>query len=208
MSVFEPYNLPFAVALALMVLLAISQLIGLGDMLGDADLDMEADMDSPDAAGIGDGLFALLGIGRLPLLLWLSLFLLLFAASGTTLQALIATLTGGPVSPWIAGPVALLPALPLTGLIARPLGRILPHDETSAVSRDTLTGRRATITTGRATRGSPARARVLDRFDQPHHVMVEPHDEDGRFDEGEEVLLVRREGEVFFGVAVEARFLR
>ena len=69
MSVFEPYNLPFAVALALMVLLAISQLIGLGDMLGDADLDMDADMDSPDAAGIGDGLFALLGIGRLPLLL-------------------------------------------------------------------------------------------------------------------------------------------
>ena len=95
----------------------------------------------------------------------------------------------------------------MTGAVARPLGRILPGDETSAVTLDTLVGRRAIIVTGRARKGYPARARVEDRFGHSHHVMVEPHEAGAEFTEADEVLLVRRETETFYAVALQERRL-
>tara|TARA_B100000678_G_scaffold281651_1_gene279725 strand:+ start:218 stop:901 length:684 start_codon:yes stop_codon:yes gene_type:complete len=214
LSLFAAYNLPFAVALALMVMLAISQLIGLGDMIGDADMDVDVHANlgghadaGGDLDGAGGALASLLGWGRLPLLLWLSLFLFFFAATGALLQSVLIALTAAPLTPLLAAIAAIVPAVFLTGLIARPLARILPHDETSAVSRGSLVGRRGQIVTGRAKAGSPARARVLDPFGQPHHVMVEPHDDAATLEEGEAVLLVRRDDDLFYAVAVEQRFL-
>jgi hypothetical protein len=104
------------------------------------------------------------------------------------------------MSVWIAGPVAALAALPVTGVGARGLARIMPQDETTAVSLDTLVGKRGTITVGTARAGSPAQARVRDIHGQPHYVMVEPHDENHPIAEGEEVLLIRRDGNIFIGL--------
>ena len=61
----EPHNLPFALAMGLMVLLALVQLLGLGDWGADADLDLEAGADA-DAAlqpGMMEGFLTLLGLG-------------------------------------------------------------------------------------------------------------------------------------------------
>lgn len=205
MDILAPHNTPFAVALLLLVLFAVAQAIGLGDHFGDTDADLAADGEA-DASGMQGGvlggLFTALGIGRVPLMVWLTLFLLAFAALGVSFQQLAQGLTGGPLDVWLAAIIAGGSALPLTGLLARPVGRILPKDETSAVTLDTLVGRRATIQTGTARTGSPARARVLDRHGHPHHVMVEPHGADGEIREGEQVLLVRREEERFFGQAL------
>ena len=62
-------------------------------------------------------------------------------------------------------------------------------------------------TDGTARRGHPARARVHDRHGMMHHVMVEPHEDAGELCAGEEVLLVRREGEGFFASALDIRQL-
>jgi hypothetical protein len=97
--------------------------------------------------------------------------------------------------------------LPVTGALARPLGRLLPHDETTAVTLDTLLGRRATVTDGVARSGSPARARVYDYHGHPHHVMVEPHEASSELHSGDEVLLVRREGNQFYATALAERRL-
>lgn len=206
MTLLEPHNMPFAAALVIMLILAIVQLIGIADF-GDADFDLDADGDGLPDAGMFDGLLTLLGIGRVPLTIWLALFLFLFAGIGLSVQELATSLTGSPLDSWLAAVIAGVAALPMTGVFARPLGRILPKDHTTAVSTESLIGRRATITDGVARTGSPARARVKDVHGQTHYVMVEPHEASSEIHAGDEVLLVRREGGQFFATALAERRL-
>ncbi|ATW04417.1 YqiJ family protein [Sphingorhabdus sp. YGSMI21] len=195
-------NIVFAAALVLMVALGILQLIGFGGF--DSDVDLDADVDGASIAG---GLLSFLGWGRLPFMILLVLFLMLFGLTGYAGQQFIHSLTGGLLPPLLAGLGALLVALPLTGLLSRPLARIIPGDETTAVSIDDLTGRRAIIDIGTAKPGYPARAKVRDRHGHGHALMVEPDHDDGIFVAGEEVLLVRREGDIFKAVAVGTHWL-
>lgn len=189
-------SLPFTVGLGVMLVLAVMQIVGLGDLLGgDHDLAVDGDL-SVDA-----GLLSIAGIGRLPFLMWLMLLLGLFGAIGLAGQELMVSLTGHPLTAWIMGPLAALTALPVTGAVARPLGRILPHDETTAIDVAQLVGREAEIVIGTARQGSPARGRVIDHHGQVHHLMVEPDNEGQTFVAGERVLLVRREGELFKAIA-------
>ena len=124
-----------------------------------------------------------------------------------TVQELATSLTGSPLDSWLAAVIAGVAALPVTGVFARPLGRILPKDHTTAVSTESLIGRRATITDGVARTGSPARARVKDVHGQTHYVMVEPHEASSEIHAGDEVLLVRREGGQFYATALAERRL-
>lgn len=203
MSLLADHNMPFAAALVLMVLLGVVQVIGIGDLFGEAGLDADADADG----GAADGMVSFLGLGRVPLMIWLVSFLLLFAALGVSIQAFAESLLGAPLDRWLAGVLAGIAAVPVNALVVRPIGAILPGDETTAVGLDSLVGRRATIVTGRAAAGYPARARVHDRHGQPHYVMVEPHEAGSEIHEGDEVLLVRRENETFYGVPLQERKL-
>ncbi|MEL1250634.1 YqiJ family protein [Aurantiacibacter gilvus] len=216
MSLLADYNLPFAIAFGAMLLLALIQIIGVGDLFDlDADLDIDADLDSPNGSGadfdgsasIMGGITTLLGLGRVPFLIWLMTFLFLFASIGVGIQSLAGNLLGAPLDALLAAVATFGVTLPVTATLVRPLGRIMPQDETSAVGIDSLVGRRAAITTGQARQGYPARARVRDRHGQTHHVMVEPHEAGSEFHEGDEVLLVRREGQTFFGVPLAERKL-
>ncbi|MFC0204083.1 YqiJ family protein [Novosphingobium soli] len=199
-------SLPFTAALGIMLVLAVMQVVGLGDLLGaDTDLDVDAQVDAD--LSLDSGLLSIIGFGRLPFLMWLMLLLGAFGALGLAGQELLMALTGHPLTAWIMAPVAALVALPATGAVARPLGRILPHDETTAIDVAQLVGREAEIVIGTATPGSPARARVRDHHGQVHHVMVEPDNQGQRFVVGETLLLVRREGELFKGISRGEHYL-
>lgn len=187
-------NLPFAGAGILLVGLMLLQLSGASDLAPDLDADMDGDV---DGFGAADGLLSFLGLGRLPLMIWLALFLLLFMVSGYAGQQAVQGLTGSLLSPWLAAPLAFVAAIPATAIIARPLGRIMPKDESTAVSIDSLIGRFAVLGTGTAKPGSPARAKVIDVHGHPHFVMVEPDNDGQQFISGEKLLLVRREGDIF-----------
>lgn len=201
MTLLEPYNAPFAIALLGMLVLLVVQLLGF------LDFDLDADGDGAISAGPVDGLLTLLGLGKVPLTVWLVVFLFVFAGIGLGIQELAESFTGGPLDAWLAGVLAAGAALPFTSVLARPLGRILPQDETTAVDRQALVGRRAQITEGVARTGSPARARVTDLHGQTHHVMVEPHEAASEFHAGDEILLVRREDETFYATALAERHL-
>ena len=187
-----PENMIFTAALALMLLIGAVEAIGLG--AGSFGADLGADVDGTDLLGW-------LGVGRVPLLVLLVAFLAIFGTIGVAGQQAAAALTGVPLSPWIATPLAVLAALPVTGVAARGLARVLPGDETSAIALDELIGRSAFIVTGRAGYGSPARARIEDRHGQTHFVMVEPDRPGPTFHEGDPVLLVRQEGHLFRAIA-------
>ena len=203
MSLLADHNMPFAAALLLMVMLAIAQAAGLGGFEADAD----GDLDGGGDVGPMDGLLSVIGIGRLPFMMWLALFLLLFAAIGVGLQSLAASLAGGPLDVLLASVLGGVAALPVAGALARPIAAVMPKDETTAITTDALVGRRARISTGWAKAGSPARATVHDRHGQLHNVMVEPHESGSQFAEGDEVLLVRREDETFYAIALQDRQL-
>ncbi|WDA42258.1 OB-fold-containig protein [Erythrobacter sp. BLCC-B19] len=205
MSLLEPHNLPFVIALAMLAVIALVQVTGAADLLdgaGDADA-----ADGLELGGLGDALTALLGLGRVPLLIWLASLLLMFGSLGLIGQAWIADLLGAPLSAGWAMLAAGGAALPLNSLAMRPLGAVIPKDETTAIDLDDLVRRDAEIQIGTARTGSPARAKVIDIHGQAHFVMVEPHDAATELRTGDTVLLVRREGQTFFGVLYESPLL-
>jgi len=184
-------NLPFAVALVLMLMIGAVEAVGLGVSAAHFDLHADGDAD----------LLGWLGLGRVPLLMLIVVLLALFGLIGISLQQLADALLGAPLSPWLAAPIAFMASLPLLGVSARALARIMPGDETTAVSLDSLVGKRAEIMVGAARRGSPAQGRVRDVHGQAHYVMIEPSGDDQSVAAGEKVLLVRREGNIFIGLA-------
>jgi hypothetical protein len=183
-------NVVFVTAIVLMLLIGLVQLVGLGHFAG-GDADIHADAD----------LLSWLGVGRLPLLMLLVVFLAIFGVAGLILQQTISDWAGAPLDAWIAVPAVAVASLPITGFAARGLARVLPRDHTTAVPLEVLIGTTAQVVTGRATLGSPARARAEDHHGQAHYVMVEPNDSGQVFEEGERVLLVRREGDLFRAIS-------
>ncbi|MCL9982270.1 MAG: YqiJ family protein [Erythrobacter sp.] len=205
MSLLAPYNLPFLIAFGALVVVAVLQLTGIADAIEGA-----GDFDAPDgldAGGVGEALATLLGLGRVPLMVWLASLLFTFGSIGVIGQAVLSGSLGAPLPAALAALLAGGAALPLNGLVVRPLAAIMPRDETTAVSLDALVRRDAEIQIGTARSGSPARAKVIDVHGQAHFVMVEPHDQTAELQTGDTVLLVRREGETFYGVHYESPHL-
>ena len=207
MTLLEAHNLPFAGAAILLVFIALAQVIGMGDIFesadADIDVDMDADFDVQSPSGLINSALSLLGLGYVPFLIWLSVLLFSFAGIGVAIQQSMIGMIGAPLPLWVASGAALASALPVTGALTRPLAKLLPQDETSAVGVGSLLRRDAEIQLGKAIAGSPARAKVIDTHGQPHFVMVEPQDPEATLTQGETVMLVRREGEIFFGVQYE-----
>lgn len=111
MSIFEAHNMPFAAAFVLVLLLALVQAIGLGD--AEVDPSTGVEVDTGMQPGALDGVFTLLGIGRVPLTIWLAVFLFGFAAIGVSIQSLSDNLLGAPLYRCTAGsPRSSLPRPP------------------------------------------------------------------------------------------------
>jgi Protein of unknown function (DUF1449) len=204
-SLLEPHNLPFLIAFGALAVIALLQVTGVSEAIEGA-----GEFDSPDGlemGGFGDALTTLLGLGRVPLLIWLAALLFVFACVGVIGQSVLASMLGAPLSAGWAALAAGAAALPLNSLAMRPLGAIMPKDETTAIDLDDLVRRDAEIQIGTARAGSPARAKVIDVHGQAHFIMVEPHDPTLTFTAGDTVLLVRREGPTFYGVQYESPLL-
>lgn len=211
-------NLPFAVALALM--LAIALLEGVATLLGagfsdlldtmipdldldvDVDLDLDADLDMPEAH-VAPPLSKILGwlrLGEVPVLMLLVIFLTAFGLLGLGVQSIAGRYFGGLLPGGLAAIPAFVGAVPVVRGLGGVLAKIIPKDETEVVSEKSFIGRVAVITLGEASPGKPAEAKLTDLFGQDHYVMVEPDQEDDKFSQGMEVLIVRQRGAVFTGI--------
>lgn len=224
----EP-NLPFAVALGVMAALAVIEGLGLIlgaspsnlldsvlpdidldgpdldlDLDVDADLDLDVDADVDGDLGSGHSgpveLLAWLQIGKVPFLVWLATFLTTFGLFGLLIQTLAHSFWGNWLPALVASPVAFLGTLPVARGVVALLARVLPGDETSAVSEETFLGRVAVVTLGMASRGTPAQAKLRDEHGKSHYVLVEPTEEYETFISGTPVLLVQKHGAVFSAI--------
>jgi hypothetical protein len=193
----SPDNVPFVAALVLMLLIGAVEALGLGGGLavgeGIEGLDGDVNVETPS-------LLSWINVGRLPLLMLVVVFLFGFGMTGLIGQRIVAAVIGQP-GPWfLAAPLAFAVALPVTRVFGRGVARIMPRDETTAVSRDSLVGRVAVIVTGDAAQASAAQARVRDEHGQVHYVMVEPDNAADVFAQGSSVLLVRHAGAKYFAI--------
>lgn len=203
---FADYNLPFAVAIFLMLFIGALEVVGallggindwidgmIPDGLVHFDVNADFSLDSVQ------DFFGWMFVGKVPVLVLFILLLAFFGVFGYMIQSFV-----GPLNPWLASGLALLPTIPVTRFSAKGLYKIMPKDETTAISLGTLVGRTGEITGGRGVKGSPAELKVHDVYGQVHYVLVEPKDET-EFHQKEKVLLTGQigNGPSFKGVKAE-----
>lgn len=207
-------NLPFSFALVLMLLIALLEILGmvigvgfsqmLDGLLPDVDLDVDVDADLDGGGSQIPVLSSVLGwlrLGQVPVLILLVVFLTCFGLLGFAVQKTAEAIFGDMLPAWIASAVSLVVSLPCFRVTSGIIARIAPKDETSAVSDATFIGRIATITLGTAAKDSPAEAKLQDKFNQTHYIMVAPDLDEETFRQGEQVLIVRKAGSVFRVIA-------
>ena len=213
-GVLTPALAPFSIAIGVMLLIAITEAAGtlfgispsglIDQMIPEADVDLgleaDADGDLPDGAepGVLSALLGWLCVGQVPLLVLFVALLTTFGLAGFAVQTGTKALIGGHAPLLVAVPLAIGLALPPTRWLALGLGRLMPKEETDAVSSDTFVGKVAVIIRGVATRGVPAEAKLRDAKGQMHYVLVEPDSDDGSLPSGSEVLLVSQMSAIRF----------
>lgn len=204
-------------ALELILVLMGATLLGLG---ADADIDVDLDVDAPDlgdldidfgeadpelfdfaepeldveapgTAAVSPGPASWLGIGKVPVLIWIAAVLMAFGVSGIVLQnlwigvftlplpALIAAIPAGIAGIWFARQFGAL------------FARLLPKTETTAMSARHLGRRIGVVTQGTARRGKPTEVKVTDRHGNMHYLRAEPLKDTDEITAGTEVLVLR-----------------
>lgn len=210
-------NLPFSIALGLMIAIGllegITTLLGFGassfveSLMPDTDIDADIDADIPEgisgdigSAGALSNLLGWFNIGRVPVLILFILFLFGFGMIGLIIQSLAHNISGRILPGLIPSAAAFAAAMIFVKLSGAALAKLIPKDETEAVSENSFIGRAAVITLGTAKIGKPAQARLRDQHGQVHYIMVEPDNESDVFEAGSEVLPVRQAGAIFYAI--------
>lgn len=198
----HPSNLFFSVSLSLMFLLGLLEclllIIGstsqgfLDQFIPDQLLEAQhSDLDIQTEPGIWVQLLDWLYLGRVPVLVWLIIFLTIYALFGFIVQAIFYNFTQSFFPIWIIAPACLFLCMPIVRICAALVAKIIPQDETTAIHSNELIGRTALIILGEAKQNYPAQAKVLDQFGQTHYILVEP-EFDEVFQQGQSVVLTQR----------------
>jgi hypothetical protein len=194
---------PFAVAAAIMLALGgielLAMLIGfsIGEFFGK---EVAVDVDSGDGLG---GLFLWINAGRLPLLILIILALGAFSIAGFFLQGLAhGVALSVPVS--IAALAAAALSLPVIRVTSRGIARIIPRDETYAVSDADFVGKVAEVSVGPLDQGLPGRVRLKDVFGNWHTLAARAGPGSEALPVGASVLLVDRDAKSFVAISAPA----
>ncbi len=210
-------NIPFTVAIVLMLAIAVlegvTSVMGMGisnlldsilpdldldvDIDADVDVDVDTDIDINTGPSIFTKFLSWIQVGKVPLLVLLIAGLTVFGIAGFFVQSASKFFIGGYLPWFIAIFPALIISMPVIRVSAKILSKIIPDDDTSAVSQDSFIGQIATITLGKAEKGKPAEAKLKDKFGQTHYLMIEPDKENDIFRQSEQVLIVSRNGSVY-----------
>jgi membrane protein implicated in regulation of membrane protease activity len=194
-----PETVPFGVGFTLIIAIALLEGIGLMMSLSPSNW---LDHVLPEIHGDSalDQVLGWLHVGRVPALVLLLLFLTGFTVFGYSLQ-IVARSLYGYLPAWLAALLAVPAGLTTVRGLGALVARIVPRDETSAVSEQTLVGRVGVIVGAPARRGLAGQARVKDAYGRSHYLMVEPDLDDEVFDDGVQVLIVRKVGAFYRCIA-------
>jgi len=178
----------FAASIAVGCLLVLGSALGAADLDGApasfdhdalADVDADADVDV-DAEGDGNHLEAL-GVGRVPLVIVVTLFCLFFGGAGLIAEPFLHASLGAGLGGFASLAAASLVALPVTSRSCRWLARVLPRHESYAGCKHDLVGCTAHVVVGgsaevvlRVTDAGGAELRVVARAPDVRLASGEP----------------------------------
>ena len=196
----HPSNIVFSVCLCLMFLCGLFEvcltLLG-GGSQGFLDQFIPEDIGHQAEVGV-DAEYSLVGktldwlyVGKIPLFVWLIIFLTIYSLSGFILQSIFFEITHTMLSGWIISPACLFLCMPLVRFSAKLITKILPQDETTAIHSNDLIGLTGVIILGEARANYPAEAKVTDIHGLTHYVLVEPKNQDV-FTTGQSVVLTQK----------------
>ncbi|NRD75169.1 DUF1449 family protein [Shewanella sp. VB17] len=197
---FTQANLPFSISLFLVLLLGISEVLSLMlgySLVGALDNCAPVDADIETSFTGFTGVSGWLCINRLPLLIWFVLVLISFSFVGYVSNYLALIMTQQMFPQAISLPIALVFTAISCRYVGAAIARVLPKNESNAVSIDTLLGSVGTVTLGCAIKGNPSEALVRDKHQQRHYILVEPEMSGVEFNTGTQVILLKREGTVW-----------
>ncbi|RDV24300.1 DUF1449 family protein [Alteromonas aestuariivivens] len=191
-------NFWFSVALAAVIVLAIIECVGLFfrvSLLGlfDQSIAINSEFEAPEPnPDIYTRLVQLLSLDRLPIMIWLAIFLLCFGLTGFTTNWALSYFPGKSVRDWINVPASIITALFATRYLARLVATWLPNRNWSPARPDNFKGRTGEITMGTARYGCVAEAKVLNQFEQPRYVLVEAAKPEEHFKTGDKVVFIKQ----------------
>jgi hypothetical protein len=206
MDVFAGETAPFAVALGLTLAIAFIELLGLvfgaqpSAMVDSALPDFDADMPEMELGPLSQSL-SWLSFGKLPALVVLILISASFGLIGFAGQEALRRVIGFAISPWIASIPAAFGAAFVTRHAGLALARIMPKEESDAVSTKAFVGRVATVFRGVAATGHPAEAKLTDIHGKTHYVLIEPDEGEASMPEGSEVVIISQSGPVYRAIS-------
>ncbi len=195
-----PETLPFGIGLVLIVCIALVEGLGMLFALSPSNL-LDARLPEIDGDAGLDRVLGWLHLGKVPALVLLLLFLSGYTMFGYGLQLVAKNLLGAYLPTMVAGLLAVPVGLTTVRALGSLIAHIIPRDETSVVSEQSLVGRTGVISAGHARRGLAAQARVKDSYGRTHYLMVEPDVDDEVFNEGTQVLIVRKVGAFYRCIA-------
>lgn len=199
-------TLPFGVGVAMIIGIALLEGFGMLVSLSPSTL-IDSWLPEIDGDSGVDQILGWLHIGSVPALVLLLLFLTGFTVFGYGVQLAVHGLFGSYLAGWIAALLAVPPGMATVRGLGSLMVHIMPRDETSAVSEQSLIGRVGVIVGGAARRGMAAQARVQDSHGRTHYLMVEPDVDDEVFEDGAQVLIVRKSGAFYRCIANPYPFL-
>jgi hypothetical protein len=194
MSLFlAPESTPYLVATLVMLFIAavegVALLVG---MSASHWLDSLLSHDGHEGGVAADSWLGWLHVGRVPLLVLIVIFLASFAVIGFAANIVVHALFGLYIPAIVGAPIAFIATLPVVRMSGSLLSRLLPREQSAAVTLDSLVGRIATVTGGTAKHGYPAQARLTTEYGQTLYVLVEPDQPESTFGANDQVLLVKR----------------
>jgi Protein of unknown function (DUF1449) len=201
MSLFAaPETLPFGIGFVLIVCIGLVEGLGMLFALSPSNL-LDAHLPEIDGDAGLDRVLGWLHLGKVPALVLLLFFLSGYTVFGYGLQLVAKSLLGAYLPATVAGLLAVPVGLTTVRALGALIAHIIPRDETSVVSEQSLVGRVGVISAGHARRGLAAQARVKDSYGRTHYLMVEPDVDDEVFNEGAQVLIVRKVGAFYRCIA-------
>ena len=196
-TLLTPEALPFAVALLVVAALLALEVFGLlvGASVGGVVDEAMPDLDGPDADGsFLESALGWLSFGKVPALVLLILGLTGFGLSGLLLQGLDARWLDDLLPTWAVAVPAALVGLGTMRWVGGVFGRLMPKEETAAISRAQFVGMGGIVSQGTARRGMAAPVRVTDAHGTMHYVQAEPEEDDETFASGSRVIIISVEG--------------
>ena len=202
MDVFASETAPFAVAIGVTLTILLLELAGLlagahpSAAIDNALPDLDTDAPEIELGPLSQSL-SWLSFGKLPALVVIVLLTASFGLIGFAGQEVLRRTAGFALDPWVASVPAAIGALFATRHLGMGLARIMPKEETEAVSTKAFVGRVATVFRGVARSGQPAEAKLTDIHGKTHYVLIEPDDGEPVMPEGSEVVIIGQKGPVY-----------